>query len=249
MPEDLFYYAAKVPVRLRVVINTLHTLKYTVMLAELARIPVPSDTWQVVYDVDALRQKWWDFGEEKYKRLKNLCISACKVLQHILDNCVSLCQEICPTQSFDYSSVLDNGFIQKYSEKALSHYYETGVPLKMVHPGLIKVLSLYKELEPKLTPTLEKYGKLPKIQIKNNSIYMKGINKHVKEMTRYGDVMIPLGIPATKYYSLGYSPQNTKRTQSRQVAVMKKGKHFLKRLCQPTFYLRILDHLLSKAGI
>jgi ADP-heptose:LPS heptosyltransferase len=250
MPEDLFFYALQTPVRLRVVINTLHSLKYTVRLAELAGINISPEIKKVVSEIDNLRKTWNSGGNSRYSRLKSLCISACSVLQLILDDCIKLCSEIYLPQKPDRAVLAENGMssknvIYKFSESTFRKYIESGKVPRLSHPALLSLLSFYKEIEPKLGPTLHQFVALPEIKINNKSCFLEGIKKHVVEMVRYADVMIPMGIPATKYYALGYSPERRDINPKIYISPVRKTKRIFGRILSFSLYLDIVDSLLK----
>ncbi|MBN1363948.1 MAG: glycosyltransferase family 9 protein [Syntrophaceae bacterium] len=206
LPEDLFLFAMQKPIRLRIIINTLHSFKYTCQLAAMAGMTLPPDISELAKKIENLRENWIDNIPKPFDKLQQLSIEVCCALQIIHDLCIEAVDKSCSSRENPDQYPIYSPNLSTYAQHAVSCYFTTGSTPRLLTAGLARFLSLCAVFEPKMLQTFRHLGRLPGISI-NESIYTEGLRRFAADSVEYADEMIPLGVPATKYYSLGYSPK------------------------------------------
>ncbi len=239
LPEDLFLFALQKPLRLRVIINTLHSFKYTCQLSAMAGITLPLEITGLATRIEQLRENWIESIPKPFDELQQLCVAVCHALQIIHDWCIEAVDISCKTRENTDEPPIHLLNLSAYARHASSYYYKTGLTPRLLTPGLARFLSLCTVFEPQMLRSFIKLGKLPKVSIKE-SIYTEGLKLFAATSVEYADIMIPLGIPATKYYSLGYSPKQSSINKSDSLLALPRLGRLIKRALSKTRETRSL---------
>ncbi len=209
MPEDLLFYSLQRPVRQRVVINTLYSLRYTVELARMAGLDVPSKHLDFMGKVKNLRVEWFQSVGDSTERLMILCSEALSIIGELQQLACAKIQNICKLE--DKACAQTEWTMSSYRhtlDQYLRHYINCGRPLSIAPPkAFLAFLGCYSSLEPRVKSSLEKFGSVSDAFCSDQE-YLPGIRYHVASMVKYAESMLPLGVPSSKYLSLGYSLKN-----------------------------------------
>jgi hypothetical protein len=243
MPEDLLHYALQRPVRLRVVINTLYSMKYTIELAKMAGLGVSTEHEGFAIKVKALRDQWFVSLADSKNALIYLCSEALRIIEEIQSLTCAKITAICRTKGTSTGREVFS------SLQSLAQYWRGYVECR--HPNHFPVptefldyLGFYRSLAPQMLTSLEKFGKVSDVFC-SDEYYLPGIKCHVRSMAKYAECMIPLGVPPSKYLSLGYSPLN-KRDDEPQSSSIELKKRKFKLMIKTESVLDNVDTLIIK---
>jgi len=213
IPRDILWIAMEQPVRLRILLGILHSLKYIIHLAEQAGIQIPESSGKVIAGVDALRSNWHnlDFatGMEKLAILsKEVCFIAGEQIA-LLDDTLSRAIElpdgvnfVCgnPSSLFWFKSPWL--FSNALSIAAGQEHEAWKIP--WINPySFAQVLGIYADESPRFGKYLCAQGCKTELWWSGGQ-WSKGLRYHARAMTSYREKVRKIGVPAQKYIALGY---------------------------------------------
>ncbi len=250
IPEDLFLYSLQHPIRVRVVANTLSSIKYVGQLAEKVGLPAQPRIHALSASVQKLRREWFADAEGSLDGLQCLCMEAVLALDALLvDLAVFLEGKVVVTRGdSDPAGRGNKGAIALYAKRCMAAWAATGSTPRFSAPVLSRLLGVYRPLCPELEPALAPFNPEGGMSLNADSVYHPGLIRHVHAMKRYSDTMVPLGVPATKYLSLGYAPELLPRPPRPQPSLRDKVRWRIKRCLQSDLYWQLADHCFKRVG-
>jgi len=250
IPRDIFWIAMKRPLRLRILLGTLHSLKYIIQLAEQAGAQIPKNRRKVIAGVDSLRSNWHDldFGI-RMEKLAILSEEVCFIageqialLDDMLSKSIGLpdgVNFVCgnPSSLFWFKSpwLFSNALAITTGRE--HEVWET----PWINPySFTQVLEIYAD-------ECSRFGKYLRAQGCKTELWWsgdqwnKGLRYHARAMTSYREKAGEIGIPVQKYIAFGYLPESfyyrlneyVKRIGNGEVGmqdVLRKTAHELKRI-------------------
>jgi hypothetical protein len=215
MPRDLLCIAAERPIKLRVLLGLLHSLKYISRLAEQAGIKVPQSSNKLVVSVDSLRLNWHDSDFAKaMERLailsREVCLTAGQQIA-LLDDALSKTIGLpsganfnCgnPSSLFWFKSpwLFSNVLVMTAGHK----HKECETP--WINPySFLQVMEIYADECPRFGKYLRTKGCKTEL-LWNGGKWDDGLRYHARAMTSYREQVRKIGVPPEKYIALGYLP-------------------------------------------
>jgi hypothetical protein len=215
MPRDILLITKERPIRVRVLLGMLHSLKYIMNLAKQAGIGVPKSSSEVIVNVDTLRSNWHDL--DFAIAMERLCIltkEACFIAGEqidILDNVLSEAMAlpngvnfVCgkPTSLFCFRSpwLFSNAL-----EMASGYKHDTSETIWVNPYSFAQVLKIYADECPRFGKYLRTQGFKTEI-LWSGGKWGDGLRHHAQAMTSYREKTNKIGIPAQKYIAVGYLP-------------------------------------------
>ncbi len=200
IPFDFLYYARIRPLRVRTLLASLHSLKYTVLLAQQARLEVPPSAHQAVAEGDALRESWFSLKrEQQLEGLASLSRSCCQTAGELIVLVDQAIQRNAAPWSFPETMRM-----------VFEHCEQSGELIWVSPPSFLRVLGVYASECPKFAAYLAASGCRVEREWEGGA-WNEGLRYHARSMMAYGDEAARLGVPAQKYIALGYSPQRVSR--------------------------------------
>jgi hypothetical protein len=220
VPRDFLWIAWERPLRLRILLAMLHSLKHTVKLAVQAGFPVSERAQQSIAEVDSLRRSWFDSPSgQRLQALSHLCREICDIAGELLSQVDQVITDLVgrndvspPGSGLDNSSDLFR-FAAPWSygeslRTAYEHYSRSGRITWTSPLSFLQVLAIYADHCPEFRRYL--WAHTDRIQIRwDGGAWKDGLRYHARAMTTYGKSMSRLGVPAQKYIALGYAPQSS----------------------------------------
>ncbi|MFC1856765.1 hypothetical protein ACFL9U_01920 [Thermodesulfobacteriota bacterium] len=213
VPRDFIWIAWERPLRVRVLLAMLHSLKYTLKLAEQAGFDIREGDLQTVSSVDALRESW--FGLVKLKRLKTLarlCEQVCDIAGELIsrvDETILEGMKGC-SENRNFTGVESNlfAFVSPWNYvqmmgKAFRHYAKSGKILWESPQSFLQVFAIYADACPKFARYLNSAGCRTHIKWDGGG-WNEGLRYHAKAMLAYSESAIRIGVIPQKYVALGY---------------------------------------------
>jgi len=216
IPRDILWIAMERPIRLRVLLSMLHSLKYIIHLAKQAGIQIPKSSSKVIADVNALRSNWLDLDFEiGMGKLAILCKEVCVIAGEqivLLDDAISKSiglpdgvNFVCgnPSSLFWFKSPWL--FSNALSIAAGQEREAWKTP--WINPySFSQVLKIYAAECPRFGQYLRTQG------FKTNLLWSggqwgEGLRYHARAMTFYREKTEKIGIPAQRYIGFGYLPE------------------------------------------
>jgi hypothetical protein len=218
VPRDFISIACERPIRVRILLAMLHSLKYTVKLAEQAGFTLTGSARQVISEVDALRASWFDL--EPSKRLGMLVEVSSKVCnvvgvlisqvdRRLLQTMGELddhheVESITQDRSSLFRFVAPWSFI-KAMEMAFEYSCLYPSRIMWISPlSFSQVMAIYANEHPSFGRYLHANGYHSKLRW-DGGIWNDGLRYHARAMMAYSQRIATLGVPAQKYIALGYS--------------------------------------------
>lgn len=216
IPRDILWIAMERPIRLRVLLSMLHSLKYIIHLAEQAGIQIPENSGKAIADVDALRSNWLDLdfgiGMEKLAIMcKEVCFIAGEqiiLLDDALSKSIGLpdgVNFVCgnPSSLFWFKSPWL--FSNALSIATGNEHKAWKTP--WINPySFSQVLEIYADECPRFGKYLRTQGCKTELWWSGDQ-WSKGLRYHARAMTFYREKASSIGIPVQKYIALGYLPE------------------------------------------
>ncbi len=214
IPHDIIWIAYSSPVRIRVLLCMLNSLKYTYSLAERSGISVENKHEHSSALVDNLRQEWFTMDENKYRILEELTktsiISALQLVATVNESILSTI----PLQK--KRDILDNNKGRSYyrfisdwqiTEKLAKELNDlSNVPPNIwLNPESFEyVISYYINREPKLANAFEQKGCRTDLKWDGGK-WSVGLAEHATAILNYAKISNKIGVPAQKYIGFGLS--------------------------------------------
>lgn len=215
VPRDFIWLSWERPLRLRILLAMLHSLKYTLKLAETAGIPL-NDKTQIICEVDDLRVSWFELdSEERLQTLAQLSEKVCSLTGELIQNVNEKImaglkgdlvaypkpQEKLTLFSFDSSWTYESAI-----SKSFNTYRQSG-EIEWTNPeSFLQVLGIYSDESPLFKKYFAKHGCNPQLSW-DGGPWDKGLRYHARAMIRYSKSTSKLGVPSQKYIALGYYSQ------------------------------------------
>jgi hypothetical protein len=216
VPRDFVWISCERPLRLRVLLALLHSLKYTFNLAESAGVDSPKDKAQIVWEVDALRKNWFELdAKERLQTLAQLCARICYISGELIQN---LNDKIMIGQKGDVGTLYkplkkSNQFLFDTSwtyesaiNESIKTYKQTGKNAWINPESFLHVLGIYSNELPHFKKYFANYGYKLRFSWDGGS-WNNGLRYHARAMIAYSESAAMLGVPPQKYVALGYFPQ------------------------------------------
>lgn len=213
VPRDFLWIAWERPVRLRILLAMLHSLKYTIKLAEGAGITTTTSVASTIVEVDSLRDSWFELEhDERAARTAHLCEQVCSATGDLIERVDRLLQLNLPDR---FKSI---GKVQKESElfsftspwsynRAIKTSYETytnsGAFTWNSPESFLQVLGIYTDESSLLRGYFARSGFKIKLGWDGGK-WNEGLRYHANAMLDYSKCAQKLGVPPQKYIALGY---------------------------------------------
>jgi len=213
MPRDILWIAKERPLRLKVLLGMLHSLKYIVHIAEQAGIQIPESSSKVIISVDALRSNWHNLDIAiALERLSILSKEVCFIVGEqiaLLDDALSRAiglpngvNFVCgnPSSLFWFKSPW---LFSEALEIAAGKEQEPS-EISWINPySYSQVLEVYTDECPKFGKYLRAHGCKTELWWSGDQ-WSEGLRYHARAMTSYREKARKIGVPAQKYIALGY---------------------------------------------
>ncbi len=219
IPRDILWVAWESPVRIRVLLAMLHSLKYTIYLANQADIKTTEEKSEILLKLDAMLSSWFKLEDiQRLESLSHLCYEACCVVGALISEVdtaivkgMRLSGENFVNNVYAEPSSDTFSFLSSWTkEKALRFVYDNYANRSKIvwrSPiSFLKVLSLYADESPIFGNFLKSQGCDVSLQC-NGGRWDNGLRYHARAMTEYGLSIAQLGVPAQKYLALNFEPR------------------------------------------
>jgi len=220
LPRDILYLAWKRPFRVKTLLCVLHSVKYTMRLAEQAGISVPSAATQVIGEVDQLRGSWFDLlDDERMSIVVSLCTKVCQLIGDLVDR---VDHALCRQEKFSATAgeLIDRNGKNKYRycfdsiwtmERSIQYakdQFSARQPFIWPLPeSFAQVLAIYGDECRGLRKHLHSLGCFADV-LWDAGGWNSGLRLHARAMVAYADSAYLLGVPSNQYISLGYSTKS-----------------------------------------
>lgn len=216
IPVDLLWISWNKPLRLRIILAMLHSLKYTIRLAEQSGILVPADVKIISSKVDTLRKTWFDADQmTRNIALAEACEEACMAAVEIImlaneainaaaqGRYLHLLRQ--PAQNdTDLFHTVHPWEFNKAIFNCHEHYLRTGRIIWQNPRSFMHVLAIYASE----SKNFKKYLDFKGFKLESNwdgGIWEDGLRYHARAMLAYSECTAKLKVPPQKYVALGYT--------------------------------------------
>lgn len=220
VPRDFIWIAWERPLRVRILLAMLHSLKYILKLAERAGLAIPESAGRTVSEVDALRGSWFALVPPKrLEILAQLCGRVCDIAREVIsqvDGAIvqgmgrlnnNSVRESCVGSSPDFFTFKSPWIYTEAMQTAFEYYShsESGWVTWTSPLSFLQILAIYADECPRFGKYLDAQGCHTKSQW-DSGVWNDGLRYHARAMVAYSESAMRLGVPAQKYIALGYSP-------------------------------------------
>jgi hypothetical protein len=216
IPVDLLAAAWEKPVRLRVLLCMLNSLKYTYMLAESSGLEVDTAYRDMQREVERLRSGWFRLGPRRFDTLKKLTMKACHLsgkLIEIVDEALGGEQRPAGRPRDNVSNGLFRFRFQWDFQEVLRLAYNNFKEKKDVcwfNPSSFeKVLSFYAGVSGAFNAYLAGRGCRTGLEWDGGQ-WKRGLREHILTAVAHAEKTINMGVPPQKYISLGLENDNSR---------------------------------------
>lgn len=216
IPVDLVWISWNKPLRLRILLAMLHSLKYTFRLAEQSGILVPDDVKTISGKVDTLRKTWFEADQRTQNiPLAEACAEGCKAAAEIImlaneainaatqGRYLHLLRQPAPNDT-DLFQTIHSWDFNEAMFNSHEHYLRSGRVIWQNPRSFMHVLAVYASESTEFKKYLNSKG----FKFKSNwdgGIWGEGLRYHTRAMLAYSESTAKLGVPPQKYVALGYS--------------------------------------------
>lgn len=220
LPRAILYLSWKRPLRVKTLLCVLHSVKYTMRLAEQAGISIPSSATQVISEVNQLRGSWFDLlDDERMSIVVSLCTKVCQSVGDLFDRVE---HALCRQEKFGATvgELTDRNETNKYQfyfdsiwtmERSIQCANEQFTARRrFIWPlpeSFAQVLAIYGDECPDLQKHLHSLGCFADV-LWDAGGWNSGLRLHARAMVAYADSACLLGVPLNKYIAFGYSTRN-----------------------------------------
>ena len=204
---------------MKTLLCVLHSVKYTMLLAQQAGVSVPSAATQVVGEVDQLRGSWFDLrNDERMSILASLCTRVCQLVGDLIEQ---VDHAICRQEKlgamvgdltgrnekskYQYSFESD-WTIARSIQCAKEQFFDMKRFVWPLPESFARVLAIYGDECHGLKKHLHSLGDFADV-LWEAGRWNSGLRLHARAMVAYADSSYSLGVPVDKI-GFGYSPKN-----------------------------------------
>ena len=218
VPRDFLWIAWERPLRLRILLALLHSLKHTVKLAVQAGFAIPERAQQSIAEVDFLRLSWFDTNSSnRLEALSHLCGEVCEIAGELISQVDEAITDLaglkhssprgsCVGNHSDLFRFTAPWSYEESLRTAFEHYSQSGQFNWSSPLSFLQILAIYADQCPKFAWYLWAHTGYTKLRW-DGGVWKDGLRYHARAMTAYGESATRLGVPAQKYVALRYSPQ------------------------------------------
>ena len=217
LPSDILRATWNRPCRVKILLCTLHSFKYTLRLAEQAGIAVPADAIQVIAQVDTLRASWFNLSEtEQIAKLAFVSVRVCEAIGMLIaETDTSISQRtnfgnnvhslIELKSANNYRFCFDSNWTLEHSLQIASEQFSSTGHFSWPCPlSFAQVLAIYADECSAFGDYFRALHISTRIQWDGDR-WSKGLRFHARAMIAYADSARSLGVPAQPYVALGFS--------------------------------------------
>jgi hypothetical protein len=216
-------------VRIKTLLATNKSLKYTLGLAERSGIFVSSEEWAIAHDADKLREEWFHLSKKtKVEELVRVTTDVIDVAGSMMEKASTLIEdEIAECEvkvknkcflnfspEFQYSSQVKNALVENKSR------CNEGISKPS---NFLSLLSLYSEGSSRFGDYLESKNCIVGIDPSVDKSIYEGGKYHAESVGTYIQEAAHIGVYPEKYVGLGYSETGTYVKARRYITELMRG--------------------------
>jgi len=218
MPRDVIWAVWETPIRIRILLAMLHSLKYTIKLAKQAKLHLDDEMNQFICKIDPFLTSWFDLEDShRFESLTRLSYQACEVVGKLIfrvNEAITKEIHVSPIAQKDgYSENSSDLFyfisdwqFEKAFKLAFESYFKYAKIAWASPKRFLQVLSIYADECPSFGKFLKAQGCRLSLEW-DGGIWNDGLRYHARAMTNYGNSISKLGVPPQKYIALNYEGQ------------------------------------------